>query len=122
MPLRIPYLYLVGDGVAHNIFPLRGFDFVGVVNGRLPGRLTFKVVDRYGVSVQNLPVRFGSTLGGGSIASATASTDELGIAEANEVYLGPQLGEERGAPVADDHLVVEGSDRQQETAHDRSPA
>lgn len=93
-PLRIPYLYLVGDNQPHNIIPLRGFDFVGVVSTRLPGRLTFKVIDQYGVPVQNLPVRFGPTLGDGSIQNATASTDELGIAEANEVTLGPRLGEQ----------------------------
>jgi uncharacterized protein (TIGR03437 family) len=90
--VRVPYLYLVGDGAAFNIFPLRGAEFEGNVS-ELLGRLTFKVVDRYGVPAPNLPVRFRSTLGGGRIDTATPATDELGIGEAN-VYLGAQLGEQ----------------------------
>jgi uncharacterized protein (TIGR03437 family) len=90
--VRVPYLYLVGDGAAFNIFPLRGAEFEGSVNEFL-GRLSFKVVDRYGVPVPNLAVRFRATLGGGYIDTATPTTDELGIGEAR-VYLGPQLGEQ----------------------------
>ncbi|MBI4873850.1 MAG: S8 family serine peptidase [Acidobacteria bacterium] len=91
--LRVPYLYLVGDAVPFNIFPLRGAEFEGNVSERMPGRLSFKVVDRYGVPVPNLGVRFRATLGGGSIDTATPSTDELGIGEAR-VILGGQLGEQ----------------------------
>ena len=65
--LRVPYLYLVGDGVAFNIFPLRGYEFEGNVNEEMPGQLIFKVVDRNGVPVPDLAVRFRATLGGGSI-------------------------------------------------------
>jgi uncharacterized protein (TIGR03437 family) len=90
--VRVPYLYLVGDGAAFNIFPLRGYEFEGNVN-ELLGNLTFKVVDRYGVPVPSLAVTFRSTLGGGSIDTATPTTDDLGIGEAS-VYLGAQLGEQ----------------------------
>ncbi len=91
--LRAPFLYLVGAGSAFNAFPLRGFDFVGNVNELLPGRLAFKLVDRYGVPVANAPVTFRTTLGGGVIDTATPTTDDLGIGEA-KVYLGPRLGEQ----------------------------
>lgn len=91
--LRVPYLYLVGSGTAFNIFPLRGYDFIGNVNERLPGRLAFKVVDRYGVPVANLPIKFRVTSGGGSVDTATEKTDALGIGEA-VVYLGSGLGEQ----------------------------
>jgi uncharacterized protein (TIGR03437 family) len=99
VPMRIPYLYLAGDGRPFNIFPLRGFDFTGIVNERLPGRLTFKVIDRYGLPVANTPVRFGVTLGGGQIDRPMERTDELGIAEARAV-LGPRLGEQEFAAEA----------------------
>ncbi len=92
--LRVPYLYLVGDGAPHNIFPLLGWDFVGNVSELVPGRLIgFKLIDRYGVPVRNSPVRFRVTLGGGSIDTADLQTDIYGIAAA-KVYLGPQLGEQ----------------------------
>jgi uncharacterized protein (TIGR03437 family) len=91
VPLRIPYLYVRGDGVPFNMIPLRGFDFRGTVNLGLP--LTFKVIDRYGVPVPTLPVRFRPVLGGGSIERANPETDPYGIAEAR-VILGPELGEQ----------------------------
>ncbi|MDX1979443.1 MAG: S8 family serine peptidase [Bryobacteraceae bacterium] len=94
--LRIPFLYLVGDNQPFNVFPLRGFDFTGAVNERLPGRLTLKVVDRNGVPVKDAPVRWGATLGNGEISEPNARTDELGIAEARAV-LGPRLGEQEFA-------------------------
>ena len=90
--LRVPYLYLAGDGATFNIFPLRGYEFEGNVS-ELLGTLWFKVVDRYGVPVTGLPVRFRPTLGGGKIELADERTDELGIGVA-KVSLGPQLGEQ----------------------------
>ncbi len=90
VPVRIPFLYLVGDNATDNSIPLRGSDFVGEVNGTM--RLALKLVDRFGVPVSKVPVRFRSTLGGGSIDTGTQSTDSLGIAEAT-VRLGPTLGE-----------------------------
>ncbi|MBI3680174.1 MAG: S8 family serine peptidase [Acidobacteria bacterium] len=99
IPLRIPFLYLVTDSAPFNIFPLRGFDFTGVVHEPLPGRLTFKVVDRYGLPVPDVSVRFGATLGGGQTDRPTLRTDELGIAEARAI-LGPQLGDQEFAAEA----------------------
>jgi uncharacterized protein (TIGR03437 family) len=89
--LRVPYLYLVGDGAPYNIFPLEGWDFVGNAGERK--FLTFKLLDRYGVPVRNAPVRFRATLGGGTIDTADAQTDIYGIAAA-KVFLGSQLGEQ----------------------------
>lgn len=90
--LRIPYLYLVGDGVPFNILPLAGYEFVGVTGSRLT--LAVKVTDQYGVPVAGAPVRFRATLGGGSISVANATTDELGIAETKQATLGRQIGEQ----------------------------
>jgi len=92
--LRVPYLYLVGDGAPYNVFPLMGWDFVGNAGEPIPGRyIAFKLIDRYGVPVRNAPVRFRATLGGGYIDTADPQTDIYGIAAA-KVNLGPQLGEQ----------------------------
>lgn len=87
--LRVPYLFLVSDGIPYNIVPLAGYDFIRDQGGRLT--LTAKVTDRYGAPVAGARVRFRSTLGGGVIDSAMERTDELGIVEAR-AYVGQQLG------------------------------
>jgi minor extracellular serine protease Vpr len=89
VPLRIPYLYVVGDNIAFNAFVLEGDGFT-----RGPGRghrLTAKFVDQFGAPVANLRVRFRAETGG-SITQATETTDELGIAEAR-VVVGTSLGQ-----------------------------
>lgn len=88
--LWIPYLYLVGDGVPHNLVPLRGVDFVGNVNERLPGRLALKVIDRFGVPVEGVRVQFRPS---SRIEIANDRTDFLGIVEAN-AFLGPEIGDQ----------------------------
>lgn len=93
--LRAPYLYLVGDNTPHNAFPLIGYDFDGVVNSYIPERIiAFKLTDRYGAPVPNVPVRFRATIGGGDIEAADRETDVYGIAAAR-VVLGPLLGEQQ---------------------------
>lgn len=89
VPLRIPYLYLRGDGVPFNLIPLSGHDFLTTVNERVPGNLLVKVVDRYGVPVSDLPVQFEPA---DRIEWATRTTDRLGIAEAS-AFAGPNPGE-----------------------------
>lgn len=95
--LRIPYLYIVPEGAPFNALALLSNNFDGVVNSQVPGRLTFKVIDRFGVPVASAPVRYGVTLGGGRIVVANDRTDELGIAEASQALLGPELGEQEFA-------------------------
>ena len=104
--LRVPYMYVVGDGQPYNVFALQGDGFAGVVK-ETGWLMTMKVVDRYGVAIPNVPVRFRATKGGGSIYQADEKTDVLGIAAA-EVDLGPQLGEQQftGEVIGTD-LVVE---------------
>ncbi len=82
VPLRVPYLYLRGDGVPFNILPISGFDFVANAGETIPGDLLLKVVDRHGVPVPNVPVRFRPAAG---IVRASERTDELGIAYARAV-------------------------------------
>ncbi len=97
--LRVPYLYLVGDGTPYNAFAVRGDGFVGLV-GQRDVLIAFKVIDRYGVPIQNAPVVFRVTRGSGRIACslaagcADAATDRLGIAGAF-VTLGGQTGDQQ---------------------------
>jgi uncharacterized protein (TIGR03437 family) len=93
--LRIPYLYLVGDGVAQNIYPLLGGSFEGIVSSNISGTLlAIRLLDQFGVPVRSAPVVFRAVSGGGFIDQADAQTDVYGIAAAIPV-LGPQLGEQR---------------------------
>jgi len=92
--LRVPYLYQVGDGVAQNIFPILGFEFVGNADERIPGNfIGFKVIDRNGAPVKDASVRFRATIGDGYIEEADEKTDKYGIAVA-KVFLGPQIGDQ----------------------------
>lgn len=102
VPLRVPYLYLVTDGRPFDIVPLKNYDYVGVVNSKLPGGFLFKVTDRYGLAVPDVPVRFRPGLGQELDANAPCppqqgvyraarATDSLGIAYAY-ACLGPSLG------------------------------
>lgn len=87
--LRVPYLYIVSDGVPSNASPIAGDGF-----DARPGdviELDVKVVDQFGAPVPNVPIRFRSTAGGGSITSGSAATDNLGLAFAN-AKMGPQIG------------------------------
>lgn len=87
--LRVPYLYVVGDGKPHNILMLYGDFYVDAVAEE--HGLAFKVVDRYGVGVPNLPVSFRVLEGGGSVKPLQTVTDRYGIAQA-DVTLGPRPG------------------------------
>ena len=94
---QIPYMYVVTDGIPSNLVPMVNFDFVGQESQFLRGGLMFKVVDRYGLPVPNVPVTWRVASGGGRIdgiytVGGKVVTDRLGISEAYEVYLGPQLG------------------------------
>lgn len=90
--LRVPYLYVVSDGVPFNIFPVLGDGFDGVVNELIPGELIgFKLVDRFGAPLRDVPVQFEPR---DRVEAADEKTDIYGIAVAR-VFLGPTLGEQQ---------------------------
>ena len=95
--LRVPYLFVVGDGVPYNAIPLVGDAFADVPGE--PVTILFKVTDRYGVGVPDLPVRFRVTRGGGTVRNADPQTDRYGIAGA-EAVLGPLPGPQQFQAVA----------------------
>ncbi len=89
--LRIPFMYIVGDGVVANLIPLTGDYNDGTVGAAIPdGILSFKLVDSYGLPVAGVPVTF-STRGAGKILNPAATTNAFGIATAQAV-LGPTVG------------------------------
>ncbi len=108
VPLRVPFLYLVGDGVPYSVYPVMGDAFDGVINDFAPttscGLILFKLVDQFGVPIQGAPVQFNVAQGGGQIFSGTcpagyqggadATTDSYGMAGAN-VKLGGTLGDQK---------------------------
>lgn len=97
VPLRVPYLYIAGDGFPGNVVPIMGDGFVGTVNELTPdGAVVFKVIDRYGAPVSGVPVQWAVTQGGGKLSSADSFTDSYGFAGAN-AYLGPQPGTQQFA-------------------------
>ena len=102
--MHIPYLYIVSDFVSFNAFAIMGDGFTG-----LPGTkpnlpyLLMKIVDAYGAPVSNVPVIFKSK-SGGAIDSATATTDDLGIAQAVGI-LGSKTGEQAFTGEGDGILV-----------------
>ena len=92
--LHIPYLYVVSDGIPYDLIPLNGDGFLDVPGGGDYDQLfVYKVVDRYGAPVKDVPVRFRAVRGGGRITAADEKTDVYGIAAAN-ARPGPQVGEQ----------------------------
>jgi uncharacterized protein (TIGR03437 family) len=92
--LHLPYLYVVGNGVPYDIFPMQNGSFTGIPND-FGWRIAFRVVDQYGVPVANTPVSFQIQAGGGKFNSAGGdrTTDSLGNAGVF-VDLGPQQGDQ----------------------------
>ncbi len=89
--LRIPYLYMVGDGSAADLIPLSGDNFDGTVGQTIPdGVIAFKLVDQYGIPIAGTPVTF-TTRGGGTLQNADTVTDAYGVAQAQAI-LGSQPG------------------------------
>lgn len=91
VPLRVPYVFMVSDGVPFSIVPLQGDGFEGDTGATVT--LSFKVVDRYGIPLSGLAVRFQNTIGGGTVVQEAKTTDDLGIGWA-DVQLGRQIGEQ----------------------------
>lgn len=88
-PLRLPYLYLKGDGIPFNLIPLRGTDFVAGAGDET--EFDVKVVDQYGVPVPNIRVVFRPS--NMIDVSGPTTTDDLGIVTAFGLA-GTQPGEE----------------------------
>jgi uncharacterized protein (TIGR03437 family) len=75
-PLKVPYLYVVGDGVPFNITQLISFNFDCTVNqGVADGGLAFQLIDQYGVPVSGASIQWTVTAGGGKVLTGPTNTD-----------------------------------------------
>ena len=91
VPLRVPYLFLAGDGASANLTALAGDGNDGTVGQDVPdGVVAIKLIDQYGVPIPNIPVTF-SPSRGASVKNADAMTNAYGIATA-EAVLGSTPG------------------------------
>lgn len=118
VPLNIPYMYLVPDGVPYDVIPMNDVEpgqgypaFDGVVGGQIGwnqacyninnscindyGPVAIQVIDQFGAPVAGVPVTWATTQGGGSVVQdpnyTDSYTDGNGIAGAT-VNLGPSEG------------------------------
>jgi uncharacterized protein (TIGR03437 family) len=91
--IRLPYMYVVGDGRPNDMIPLTGFAFDGSVGQGIPdGVMSFMVVDQYGVPVANAPVTWTADRGSGiTFSFQDSTTDSNGLAFAQPT-LGPTAG------------------------------
>jgi minor extracellular serine protease Vpr len=82
LSLKVPYLFLVSNGVAANMIPLANGSFEGPAGGHIAGGIiAFRLVDAYGVPVSGAPVTFSPRFGV-TLEAASSTTDAYGIAYA----------------------------------------
>ncbi|HMD71212.1 MAG TPA: S8 family serine peptidase [Bryobacteraceae bacterium] len=95
--LRVPYQFLVANGVPTDIIPVsNGGFFWGAGYSAAQDEalaVSFRLLDGFGVPVVNQPALFTVTQGGGSIYLGDAHTYLYGLAGA-QVNMGPQPGEQ----------------------------
>ena len=90
VPLRVPYFYIVGDGIPFNSYSLGGDQFVlSAVTSAV--RLSLKATDQYGAPIAGQNATFLPLVDGPTVDLYSPATDGTGIAEAS-VTLGPALG------------------------------
>jgi uncharacterized protein (TIGR03437 family) len=83
--VRVPYLFLVGSGVAANMIPLVGSSFDGTVGQVISeGIIAFRLVDAYGIPVSGSPVSW-TPHSGIRLLGAESATDVYGVAAAQPV-------------------------------------
>jgi minor extracellular serine protease Vpr len=65
VPLNIPFVYIVPDGVPFSILPVQGDGMARSAGSSI--ELILRAVDQYGVAVEGIPVIWRPTVGGGRI-------------------------------------------------------
>lgn len=90
--LRLPYTYLVGNGVPADIYPILNPSFTAGFDENDWRVIGSRVVDQYGVPVENIQFRYEAVSAGARILAADDQTWRLGIANAR-VLLGNPPGD-----------------------------
>ena len=80
--LLVPYLYVLGDQVPHNAAQLLGSNIAGIVGESEQVFLSAKIVDQYGVPVEQFPFQFLVEKGVGSVQRFLPETDTNGLIRA----------------------------------------
>lgn len=88
--LRVPYQYLVSDGVSANVFPIQ--DFFGYPNSNGWG-IALRLVDQFGIPLIARPANFGVKQGQATIAGGDNQTFRYGIAGV-QINLGSDTGDQ----------------------------
>jgi uncharacterized protein (TIGR03437 family) len=85
-PIWIPWVYVQPSGLPYNIIPVIGDGDEGFT-GKLSsiGYLVLQVIDKQGVPVPSVPVRFSPVSGGGRVSNSDLSTDAYGLAAAQPI-------------------------------------
>lgn len=91
VPFNIPYLFVLGDAVPFDIYPVYSPTFTAPVNRLVPDFLGFKLIDQFGRSISGSNVSWRVNQGGGTISSTDTRTDALGIA-ATRFTVGQNIG------------------------------
>ena len=91
--LLVPYLYVVGDNLPHNSFPVTDSVERGPEGQRNREYLAGKFVDQFGAPLASVPVRFSVVQGSARILDSSTATDIFGLAAAHVEY-GPEPGEQ----------------------------
>jgi minor extracellular serine protease Vpr len=86
--LRVPYYFVVGNGIADNALYIAGGGDGAV--GQDIGPLIVRVIDPFGVGVPNSTVTFRASAGA-SLKNVMSKTDAYGVASAEQI-LGPTPG------------------------------
>ncbi len=89
--VRVPYTFYVGPGAAFNMYALGGAFYDAIPGYEQP--ILMKVVDQFGIPVQNVAVRGRTTSGNAEVTFANERTDEYGIAEGT-IKAGSNIGEQ----------------------------
>ena len=89
---RIPYLYLVSDGVMDSAFPIADGGFIGAA-GDTGWFIELKAIDRFGLPILGAPVVWSVLSGGGQVTNADSQTYNNGVAAAL-VNLGSTAGDQ----------------------------
>ena len=87
-PLRVPFLYVVGDNVPQDAYAVAPVERRGFAGESRTEHVVGKFVDRSGAPVAGQPVEFAVVEGDARILSAQPVTDTYGLAVA-EVEFGP---------------------------------
>jgi minor extracellular serine protease Vpr len=88
--LRVPYQYLVSDGVPANVFPIQ--DFFGYPNSNGWG-IALRLVDQFGIPLINRPASFSVKQGKATITGGDNRTFKYGIAGV-QINLGSDTGDQ----------------------------